>query len=471
MKLIKYLFIAAIFVGMGSGCNDFFDVNTDPSAASEEEITPQILLPTAITGTASAQFSTAYTAALVTHQLDNAQSGYYTKFSMPGGWSAAYLTALNNLETIIAKAKEEESPYYSGIAKVLKAVNLGLLTDCWENVPYSEALQGETNITPAFDKQEDLYPVIQSLLDAAISDLDAESSFSKPGADDLIYGGNNDKWKKLAHSLKARYMLHLSNKSGVDWNAILDEVDQGFTSNDDDFQMPYPENEHRTNPWYSSVSRKITESIYTKVPAKYLVDLMNGNIYPGLWDPRLFKMVEIETEDSIPVGMASYEDDPFYNCITSVNTWYMQQTSPLLMMTNAELRFIEAEAALHVDPARAYTAYMAGITAHMTKLEVDAGEMAAYMDAPDVKLDGANTDLEHIMKEKIIALFLNTEAWTDMRRNHFDVNVFKGFEEPDYGGRDKPILRASYPSSEDARNPKNVAANRKDILDPMWRDQ
>jgi len=72
------------------------------------------------------------------------------------------------------------------------------------------------------------------------------------------------------------------------------------------------------------------------------------------------------------------------------------------------------------------------------------------------------------MMQKYIALFLHQEAWTDMRRYHFDPNVFRGFTEPDFNGRNQPGQRARYPVSEETRNTANVEANRKDFTTPMW---
>ncbi len=466
MKLLKYILIIAI--GTLASCNDFLDVNTNPSAANEDQISPQLLLPTAITGTANAQFSAAYTSSLVTHHLDNVQVGYYQEFSMAGAWSSAYLVALNNLQTIVKNANEK-SPHYAGVAKILQAVNLGILTDSWENIPYEEALQGETNITPKFDSQEEVYAKILSLLDESIEDLNEPNSFSKPGKDDLIYGGDISKWIKLAHSLKARYMLHLSNKSGVDWNAILAEAELGFTSNEDDFQLPFPLNKNKSNPWYTSVSKKIDENIFTKAPARYFIDVLNGNIF-NVVDPRLPFIAELTDADATEyIGLASYEDVINYNCISNSKSWYMGIESPLLMMTFAELKFIEAEAALNTDAGRAYDAYLAGIDANMSKLGVSDSLKTVYLDDEHVKLDG-NTDLQHVMKEKYIALYLNPESWTDMRRYNFKSEVFKGFVEPDYNNRNKPIQRAMYPLSERDRNPDNTSKNRKDILEQMWRD-
>ena len=467
MKLIKYSVFMALLLIL-AGCNDFLDVNTNPTKVSEGDVNVDVLLPTVITGSGSATFSEGYYASRVTHYMDNIQSGYYEKFTMSGAWSTIYLRNLNNIEVIIDKAKDEGSPYYVGIAKILKAYNLGLLTDAWENVPYSEALLGSNNVTPSYDKQEVLYKEIQKLLDEAISDLSVEENFRNPAADDFIYSGDMEKWLKLAHSLKARYMVHLSNKPDMDWNAVLSEVEKGFESNDDDFELIY--NPDNANPWYSSVSKRILEAIYTLTYGAYFIDDLNGTNL-GIIDPRLFVLVEKVPGDTTDGyhGLASYDPDAEpYNVLPTVNTYYMGASSPVVMMSYSELKFIEAEAALKVgDNARAQEAYEKGINANMNKLGVKDEDIVSYMTAPNI----STVSLSNIMTQKYIALVLNPEAWNDMRRYDFDGSIFLNFVVPEYNGRTKPAQRAIYPDSEASRNKANYEANYKDFTEKMWKDK
>jgi hypothetical protein len=466
MKIIKTGLYIALFLVLGS-CNGFLDVNTDPTKVSEAEVNVDVLLPSIIDGTSTATYAQGYYSARVTHHLDDIVGGYYEKFTMDGAWSTIYLTNLNNLEVLIEKAAEEGSPHYSGAAKVLKAYNLGLLTDAWEDVPYSEALQGSNNVAPAYDAQQEIYGEIQSLLDEALLDLASEENYRALGADDFIYGGDVDKWIRAAHSLKARYMLHLSNKASINWNNLLAEVDDGLVSNDDDFELNYTT--EVANPWYSSTSRKILESIYTLTYGAYFVDNLNGNMW-GVEDPRLGALVELEDpEDTEYHGLASYDPDaPTYNVLPTVNTFYMGTTSPVVMMSYAELKFIEAEAAMNAgDTDRAQSAYEAAIHADMSKLGVEESLVDEYL----ANSSAGNASMQNIMTQKQIALVLNPEAWNDMRRHDFSSDVFKDFIVPEWNGRTEAAQRAEYPSSEASRNKDNYEANLKDFTQKMWKDQ
>ena len=80
-----------------------------------------------------------------------------------------------NPQLIIEKAGDTNKKY-RGIAKVLKAMNLGLATDLQGDVPNKEAFQGqkgEANWNPAYNTQEQIFADMQTLLDEAITDLKA----------------------------------------------------------------------------------------------------------------------------------------------------------------------------------------------------------------------------------------------------------------------------------------------------------
>lgn len=468
MKYLQYTIIGCVLLLYS--CSGILDVNDDPTRIKTDEVTMSLLLPTVCEATSSAQYSAARTAMLATHHLDNVQAGYYQLFRMSGAWEEVYLKCLNNLGTIKTLAQEKNSPHYGGVARILEAVNIALLTDCFENIPYSEALKGTEDVTPAYDQQEAIYKDVFTLLDKGIELLQEEESEYSPGSDDMFYQGDLSQWIKLGHSLKARYMLHLLGKNqGITAIDILAEVDQGFTSNDDDFQLVYYLN--FVNPWYNGIAAKIEQSIATQVYGEFFINLMNGEEYDVI-DPRLPFIASNSDGDSAKyVGLASYppfSDDTLYNALPTKGTFYMGPTSPLIIMSYSELKFIEAEVALNSDPSRAEASYLAGIEANMRKVGMtDDSAISTYTSDPAV----ATVDLEHILKEKYIATVYNVEAWNDMRRYQYDTTYYKGFYEPNYNNRSIPAYRSLYPTSEESRNAANWEANKKGFTEPMWKDQ
>ncbi|RYY19070.1 MAG: SusD/RagB family nutrient-binding outer membrane lipoprotein, partial [Chitinophagaceae bacterium] len=104
------------------------------------------------------------------------------------------------------------------------------------------------------------------------------------------------------------------------------------------------------------------------------------------------------------------------------------------------------------DPARAYTAYLAGINANMEKLQVPAGaEKTAYLAAASV--GAASLTRALIFKEKYIATYLNPEAWNDARRFNY---AYKDFTLPQGAVLTTFIRRLAYPTGERSKNGKNI---------------
>ncbi|UII24417.1 SusD/RagB family nutrient-binding outer membrane lipoprotein [Fulvivirga maritima] len=463
---IKTMMLFVLVQLLASSCDDFLDVNEDPTKVKGEEVNLKSLLPTVLEATSESHYSAINAASCATHQIDQ-YFGYYTEFTMTSNWSRAYLECLNTLSVMEEKAIEEESPHYFGIVRVLQALNLGLVTDTWEDAPLSEALVGSSNITPEYDTQQQIYQTIFDYLDEAVEYLLAEESFHSPADDDMVYGGDLEKWSKLLHSLKARYMLHLYHKGQFTAAEILAEVEQGFTTNEDNFQLVY--NEVNLNPLHSDVALANETGNFTITHGKYFIDLLKGAIYPVV-DPRL-PIIADKGEAAEYHGLASYDPTtPGNTTDLTRDTWYAMEDSPIIMMSYAELKFIEAEIALQTDLGRANNAYLEGIAAHMTMLEVEESEMQDYLDDPSVNVV-VSLDLEHVMKEKYIALFLNFEAWNDMRRLNYDPDIFRGFEEPDYGGRSEPAERALYPTSEQNRNASSLSPHIREFTESMWKDQ
>src|SRR5690606_4436300 len=150
-----------------------------------------------------------------------------------------------------------------------------------------------------------------------------------------------------------------------------------------------------------------------------LIEAMDGTSYPTV-DPRM-KLIMGTTTGGLYVGTengAGRGSDPESGARSTLieGQYYTTTTSPILIATYSEQKFIEAEAAFDTDKPRAYAAYLAGITAHMNMLSVDATERDAYLAAPSVSMGSANLTIDDIFKEKYIALFLSPETWNDARR-------------------------------------------------------
>ncbi len=486
--IIKTILTGMLIFGVTACSNSYFDVNTPSGTVDVSELSMNDLLAPVIHSTMEGQRS-----------AELAFGNYVQNFVGQGGtaagettasglWTQVYLYILPNLKVIKEKATEAGAVHFSAVADILTAVNIGITTDTWNNIPYSEATMGQDNLFPAFDTQESIYTEVFSLLDRAITDLQrADDSGISLGREDLIYGGDIEKWLRAAYTIKARYQLHLVNKGIVSASEVLTTIENGFTSNDDDFQMFY--DDKNINPWYSQeILARNTGNFHNDI-ASQMISAMNGDYYPfqsGLLsiDPRLPRYAENDGT-AVWKGYVSGGGGLSPDGVTNGNTgfveggYYTSIDSPLVLITYAEAMFIKAEAAFLANGGTttsvgantiAYTAYMDGITASMDKYSVSGTD---YMADTAVDVGELGLMLNHIMKEKYIHNFLNPETFVDFRRYDFSSDVFKGLTireevdtEADYVG--EWFRRATYPASELNRNRENVEANQKTPVTKVW---
>lgn len=464
------LWIAALALLATAGCDDFLSINEDPNNPTEAPISG--LVTSATFETAQNHFRVSNTTSYFVQYLASPNPGASTDTQEPvsygNTWFALYdvMTDLSDLEVL---AEEQGATEPLGIAKILKAVNLGLVADNWGDAPYTEAFFAET-LTPAYDDDEALYDALFTLLDDGIAALQAGGSTVDVGNEDFIYGGDAEQWVRLGHFLRARYLNHLSETGQYDPQAVLTALGQAFTGTEDDAQVTYYE--EQVNPW-ASVAIANAGLILGGWLSEQIVDAMNGTTF-GVVDPRIDFYTD-PNDNGRYVGTengAGRGDDPpaGVRVVLTTDTYYANRTAPIQIATYFEQKFIEAEAAFRAgDADRAYAAYMEAIAAHMDKLGVARGEQQAYLNHPTVDPGSAGAlTLDDIFQEKYVAMFLQPESWVDVRRHDYD---YVGMELPANhwpGLNGQFIRRLAYPDSETQRNGANVPDVSLD--DRLWWD-
>jgi hypothetical protein len=476
--LQKIIWLALILTV--TNCESYIggDTNIDPNKtndASLNTLTPTILFFSANSTQSAASISSSYIQQIGSLVASGTDSHLRSTFD--GVWVNLYLNIIPNANAMIKKANSTNSPHYSGLAKVVLAYNLGLATTIWENIPYKSSDNQLTDFAPKYDTQEEVYKDIQRLLNEAITELSATESLFKPGTDDIVYRGNISLWLKTAQTLKARYLLHTAKKTGAAaaYTAILDALSKGIKLNTEDFQLVYTD--RNFNPWHSVALANNTGNLSTTFGGQFM-NLMNGTVQEVV-DPRVsllaFKNVAADplfkgTNPGTGAGATTV-----YNDRTNFFGWNFSLLAPLQMITNAEAKFIEAEVRLLQNGGKgnpdAYNAYLDGIRANMTKIGVSAANITAFTSNPKIAVGAENLTISHIISEKYKALFLNPEAWTDLRRYDYSNTILPGLSlpanhNPDLKG--KWIQRAAYPTSETSRNSANATQNFRDLDVKMW---
>ena len=390
------------------------------------------------------------------------------------------------------------------------------------DVPYTEAYQGGANYKPKYDSQEQLYATINQLLDEGIVEMSKDLSQNKrpfystspSESGDILYKGDQTKWVRLAYSLKARQLNHLTKKASYDPNAVLALVDKGFKNSTDDAQLQYQ----------TAVAPLVnTTNIFGTTRANFgtatystnFIQYLNGTTFPGVTDPRFGIMAPTTSTGAAPgAGTPTGANLTPGSTITDFYaSWYARDLGYFEVITYHELKFIEAEAAFRAgNKTRALTAYKEGIRAHMAKIGVggtsaapavtfptiSAAQITAYLNSAAVaqtpeqlSAPGNPTVPRAIMEQKYIAMFLNPESWTDMRRYDFSSDVYVNFQYPT-GNSVNPLLSANpdpkmrFPrrllpgATETLYNPEEVArqfseagatTNDEYIGKPLWFDR
>jgi len=480
MKNIIYKVSIWVFMIFAiTGCEDYLGGNTNIDPNKTNDASLNTLTPTILFYSANSTQSAASVACSYMQQIGSVVAGgsdSQLRSTFDGVWVNTYLNIIPNANAMIKKAESTGSPHYSGLAKVVIAYNLGLATTLFENIPYKSSDNQLTDFAPSYDSQEDIYKDIQKLLDEAIVELSSPTSLFKPGTDDIVFKGVISNWIKTAHTLKARYLLHTSKKTGnASYAAILDALSKGIKANTEDFQLVYTD--RNFNPWYSVALANNTGNLTTTFGGQFM-NYMNGTVQE-IVDPRVsIHAFKNSTSDPIFKGTnpgAGSGATTVYNDRTLFFGWSFGLLSPLQMITNAEARFIEAEVRFLQNNNKAtpesYNAYLDGIRANMTKMGVTAANVTTFTTHAKIAVGADKLTISNIMVEKYKALFLNPETWVDVRRYNQSNTVYPGLtlpanHNPDLKGQ--WIQRGAYPTSETSRNSAVATQNFKALDVKMW---
>ncbi|MFD1144335.1 SusD/RagB family nutrient-binding outer membrane lipoprotein [Larkinella insperata] len=464
----------SLLIGMG-GCKDYFDLKENPNLISNPPLNSFLTTTTQKTALNSQRVAS-FTSYFVQYLASPGTAGSTDTYQITdytSTWDAVYF-GMADLYDLKKKAQEQGASEYVGVADIMLSYHLSLIGDVFGAAPFSDAFTG-TTLTPTYDSEETVYNTALNLLNEGIAELAKPDSKvllipqgQSTNANDLIHRGSKEAWTKTAYALKARMLNKVSKKSTYKPADVLDAVSKSYTSNADDAQMG---SFLLRGPW-AQVARDNANLNLDGWLSDQFVNHLNGTTY-GIVDPRIAKITDKTVNNDYKgtrngqgnVGGNNTTKDESY---ISLNSPLTGDASPLLLVTNAEMRFVEAEAAFRAgNKATAYTAYLAGIRANMDKYGVDAAARDAYIANPAVSVGSAALTLDLIFKEKYVATYLNPEAWNDARRYDYK---YQGFRLPLNAALPTFIRRAAYPNGETTKNGANVP-DEVPLSTPLWWDK
>jgi len=461
LKNMKKLSILFLLVAISlTGCKKLLDVNDDPNRPIDVQesiiLAPVEMSVADILYAGNANVMTQDFIQATAPNQTNPGLWNYQLFATnwDGDWRAAYVTCMNNLVLLDKKAAASGNSNYAGIAKILTAYSLAYATDLWGDVPYSQAFQGTAVLLPVYDKQEDIYKNIQSLLDAGIGEINKAYTI-KPGADDFFFRGDMEKWRKLAYTLKARYYMHLTKAPGytaaVQADLALAALANGMADNSDDFKMTYAGGAGNENPWFLTFG-----NVSTKVLNETFVETLRSRN-----DPRLPKMVSPAKATGLYNGRRIGTPTALLTTYSIPTAYYAGEAASSYLLPYTEAQFLAAEATLiKSGAAAAQPLYVAAITNHMNRLGVAGADLTSYLAARGT-LTTANA-LQRIIEEKSVANFLSPENWNDWRRTGFPALTKVD------GALSEIPRRALYPQTELTTNPQPQQTAK--VTDRLWWD-
>lgn len=495
MKINKIIALAGIALAATTfqSCQKFYDINESPNNMQAVPVTQ--LLPSITSAVGYMGVSDLYRySGVISQQFTGNTTNLSQTFKLyeqyrinnsdvNNQWSNMYSVALADIGRIIPQAEAEGNVHFAGVAKILKAYIFQLLVDAWGDVPYSESGQFLDNLTPKFDKGEDIYASLITLLDQGVVDMNAASSTFSPTTFTTIYSSsdwnaNKLKWTKFANTLKLRLYIHYSKKDpAFAQTKINDLINSGalfMTSTADNFQMQFLSESGRRNPNQSIEGGQFRNAWY---PNKKIVDMMNAKTdprrssyfvpFPFNSNPATYKggtatdaaSVAYSRLNTFLKGAISYGTvvvNPDGTVTDNSVSW--NGAAPARLLTFAEYNFIRAEAASRYGITTGGTAeqfFQAGIRASMTDAGVPVADIDAYI-AANGTLAGNISDIEKIINEKYVANWgVVMESWSDWRRTGFP--TLTPVPDTDLGAIPRSLV---YPQSETNSNPNTpVKAN------------
>jgi Starch-binding associating with outer membrane len=389
-------------------------------------------------------------------------------------WSGLHYT-ITDLDVIINQATAEKRFVYAGIAKILRAYTFSQMVDVWGDVPFSEFNKFKEGIKqPKFDDDATIYPQLIAQIDAGIADINNPAlNTSRPGADDVIYGGNTGRWIKAANTLKLKLYTQLRKIQNVtpQVTALLSNPANLINSVNESFVIPFGTALLTDrNPGFADYSAtQRTEHV-----SPWLYEIMKGYnpVFSGITDPRIpyYMYNQLRITQATP-NTAEYRDGNFvsiyFGSVGSDRNGSQQNgltlfgiypvggryddgqggtatansgtgAAPYKLITYADRLYLEAElinsGVIAGDARAVFSAAMAASMAQVdyvitnyvkpTQTVPALGAQTAYINSVLALYDAGSTTkkLEYIMTQKWLqSIGSSVDQYTDYRRTGYPV--------------------------------------------------
>ena len=419
MKKISILFVALIGLFSASCDKDFETVNIDPN--NPTAVPSHLLLGNIIRVNQNVIYGMqqggdmgmCWSQQVSKVQYNDEERYIPRRAAIDGVWSSLYASVISDAKSMYTLAEAEGNTNIMGISLVLQANAYQILTDLYGPIPYTESCNPSI-LKPAYDSQEVVYDGILDLLTQADAKL-ASGTGDVPASSDLVYAGDASKWRKLANSLKLKALMRISKVRNVG-AAVQALVTAGnlMSSNSDSAQLTYLAAQPDANPIY--------ETVVFGARFEYKVSSVMINMLQSTNDPRLAVYAKKNTA-ATPVyagNIPGQENPGSYGAFSSLGTLYQSATLPGVILSNAQVQLLLAEAVVKTYITGNATTYLKnGIQA---SFDFNGTSSAAYISQIESTFGTSTTAVqkEVIGKQTWLALYgQGFEAWTEWRRTGY----------------------------------------------------
>lgn len=493
MKKSIYIVLLLALI-LGACDSGFEEMNVDPTKPEQVDIKNKLSITLLYTSGSRYEVwrnMLIYNATMIQHLATTTSYWAGDKYLRNDGYASSqidrdYENAIKTIEDMLLQVEQEGHPAeMEAIVRILRVFVFHRLTDLYGDIPYSEAGQAIISgiLAPKYDKQEDIYADMLNELEVSAAALG--SGTSGFGSADLIFQGDQTKWKRFANSLMLRLAMRISNvdPAGAQSWAVKAISGGVMTSNADIASIKM-----QTGP--TSLNQSAFGQVFLVDDAslsKTLVDALSG-------DPRLPILAARRSDESTAIAdlkgfpngldltmLAANTGETNESNYAHPNRMLVSLDAPTVLQTYAEVELLLAEATLKGwVSGNVQQHYNAGVTAAMKMYEGLYGAAAAVADGDIATFlannpyDAAN-GMEQISTQHWIATFFNEyETYSNWRRTGFPVLVPVNY--PGNVTNGTIPRRMTYSTSEQTDNIANyndaIASQGPDVMTTkVWWDQ
>ncbi|MFI3280680.1 MAG: SusD/RagB family nutrient-binding outer membrane lipoprotein [Rikenellaceae bacterium] len=428
MKINKIYLLALCVSALFTSCD--LDINTDPTTPDNDSITPDLLFPSVQNFVAAAScdvmFNYAGFFAQYYDQMPDAnqfngitwQNITESDQTIDRAYSGLFAGALQDIEDIKSKTSNTADLL---AATALRAFSFQLLVDNMSECPYSEALQGSANTSPAWDNGEDVYAGILAELDAAMEAYEAEPELMT--MTDMMFGMDVDQWIGYVNALRLRMYIRMYDYDNSVLSKITALVEENNFFTGDAAVDAYGASDGNYSPFYNSYYSLGTANHCAAYPiVSYMLATSDARIEYAISksvndDEYVGQMpgAKMDTENWTDDGEWGDEDVSAINYALFDGSGTSRKA---FIFTQANLQFLiaEVEYRFNNDSAAAKAAYEAAVTADFAARGISGA--ASFLTGSKTSWDSASDKLELIYMQKWVALFYmdHMEAWSEIRR-------------------------------------------------------